>query len=111
MMDQQTIDTYKEKLIALREELEGSIAAHETPPQFEEEPGLEDEMNEAEEMANQSSIAQQLRQRLAEVEHALHKIEKGTYGICEETGEPIPQEVLEVNPEARFHPDVLKNRA
>ena len=42
-----------------------------------------------------------LAARWADIKHALEKIEKGTYGICEVSGQPIEQERLEANPAAR----------
>ncbi len=36
-----------------------------------------------------------------EVMHALEKIEKGTYGICEITGNEIEKDRLDANPSAR----------
>jgi len=39
---------------------------------------------------------------LIEIEHALRRIESGSYGICEVSGEPIPISRLEVIPWARF---------
>ena len=37
-----------------------------------------------------------------EIEEALKRIEKGTYGICEVTGKPIPRARLEAIPWTRF---------
>ncbi len=42
-----------------------------------------------------------LENRWNEVRAALKKIEAGTYGICEISGEPIEEDRLEVNPAAR----------
>jgi len=39
-------------------------------------------------------------QRLAQIERALQKIEDGTYGLSDTSGEPIPRERLEAMPEA-----------
>lgn len=39
---------------------------------------------------------------LAEIDRALKKIEEGTYGICEECGQPIPEERLEILPATRY---------
>ena len=39
-------------------------------------------------------------QRLTQVERALQKIEDGTYGLSDTSGEPIPRERLEAMPEA-----------
>jgi RNA polymerase-binding protein DksA len=42
------------------------------------------------------------RRLLQEIDHALSKILKGTYGICEATGKPIGFARLNANPYARF---------
>ena len=47
-----------------------------------------------------ATIGEQVERRLAEVDRALQKIEEGTYGICDDTGEPIPKGRLEAVPEA-----------
>ena len=39
---------------------------------------------------------------LDEINDALQRIEDGTYGICEGTGEPIPKKRLEAFPAARY---------
>lgn len=38
--------------------------------------------------------------RLAEIERALEKIDTGTYGLSDESGEPIPRARLQAKPEA-----------
>lgn len=43
-----------------------------------------------------------LREQLAEVEHALSKFALGTYGRCEQCGQPIPLARLRAFPEARY---------
>jgi len=40
--------------------------------------------------------------RLREIEDALDRIRKGTYGICMGSGKPIPIERLKVMPTARY---------
>lgn len=40
--------------------------------------------------------------RLGEVERALEKIAEGSYGLSDESGDPIPRARLEAIPEARF---------
>ena len=54
-----------------------------------------------EEVETNESIINNLEQHLLDVNNALTKIEKGTYGVCEVCGEMIPQERLEANPAAR----------
>jgi DnaK suppressor protein len=43
-----------------------------------------------------------LKARLIEIDHALSRIEKGLYGICEETDEPIEVERLRALPWTRL---------
>lgn len=48
------------------------------------------------------SLLSQEQDALYEIEEALKRIELGTYGICEMSGEPIPTERLEAIPFARY---------
>lgn len=59
---------------------------------------LGDAMEDLEENAG---IASTLEEQLKEVNDALARMEAGTYGTDETTGEPIPVERLEANPSAR----------
>jgi RNA polymerase-binding transcription factor DksA len=54
-----------------------------------------------EDLGERTAIEEQLEKQLIEVETALNKIENGTYGICEVSGEPIEIDRLEANPSAR----------
>lgn len=49
-----------------------------------------------------TSVVESLQDELDDVERAVLKLEEGTYGLDESTGEPIPDERLEVRPMARF---------
>ena len=44
------------------------------------------------------ALATELRTALADVEHALEKLEQGTYGICEKCHKPISPDRLEAKP-------------
>jgi DnaK suppressor protein len=46
------------------------------------------------------TVSGQMDSRLENVERALKKIEEGSYGICDDTGERIPKGRLEAVPEA-----------
>jgi YteA family regulatory protein len=48
------------------------------------------------------SILEQVEAELADVEHALRRLDEGTYGTCEVCGQPIPEERLEAMPATRF---------
>lgn len=47
-----------------------------------------------------ATIEGQVGRRLEDVERALEKIEEGSYGVCDDTGEEIPKGRLEAVPEA-----------
>ena len=47
-----------------------------------------------------ATVEQQVGRRLQAVERALEKIEEGTYGLSDDSGEPIPRGRLEAVPEA-----------
>lgn len=54
-----------------------------------------------EELEDNKVILNKLEPQLREVEAALERIEKGTYGICEISGDVIEKDRLEANPSAR----------
>lgn len=54
------------------------------------------------EMETALNIAGAESERVMEIEAALQRIQKGTYGICEGSGKPIPRKRLEVFPAARY---------
>jgi DnaK suppressor protein len=114
MTEQQTdlsdefIAQQRTRLLAIRSELlggeEGTIANERADP---EEHG--DEAEEYEDDAQglaQDDVNQSLRnandQRIGEVQRALQKIEEGSYGKSDESGDPIPKARLEVMPEAIY---------
>jgi RNA polymerase-binding transcription factor DksA len=51
------------------------------------------------------AILESLERELAELEAALQRIDDGTYGVDEVTGEPIAPERLEAQPAARTNVD------
>ena len=48
------------------------------------------------------ALLEQQQHELNEVNRALAKIENGTYGLCEASGEPIPLKRLRVLPHTRY---------
>ena len=47
-----------------------------------------------------ATLERQVERRLERVQRALRKIEEGTYGLSDDSGEPIPRGRLEAVPEA-----------
>ena len=62
----------------------------------------EEEATESLELEKRLALEKQIREQLADVEHALHKFEKETYGLCESCGQPIDPARLEALPQAKL---------
>lgn len=117
-MDKNFVMQQKEKLLQLKERLEKELSSFakkdvnlkdnwktQFPSFNESETGgaqLEVAQDEVEEYANKLPVEHALEIKLKNVNIALEKIDKGTYGICEKCHKKIPKERLEVSPEARF---------
>ena len=59
-----------------------------------------EEATETAELEKQLALKKRIRDQLAEVEHALHKFDQGTYGLCDICGQPIEPARLEALPQA-----------
>ncbi|MES2224773.1 MAG: TraR/DksA family transcriptional regulator [Patescibacteria group bacterium] len=104
---------FKEKLEAEKKSLEeelGQIAIFNTETNIWEATPDQDMMGEIDEndaadrfedFEGRTGMATTLQARLTDVNIALEKIEKGTFGVCEVSGEPIEIDRLEANPAAR----------
>jgi len=64
-----------------------------------------DEGSEVFEREKDMAILEQLENELAEIEAALQRLDVGTYGVDEVTGDPIAPERLEAYPIARTNVD------
>ena len=64
--------------------------------------GFADSAHSTAERARLIALAKELRENLKGVEHALTRVEAGTYGTCERCGNPIAPERLEAIPWARL---------
>lgn len=62
--------------------------------------GFADAAQTTSERAKVLSLADGLKQRMEEVRSAIHRLDKGTYGICERCGNAISPERLEALPSA-----------
>jgi len=62
----------------------------------------EEEATESFELEKRLALEKQLIDRLAEVEHTLHKFEDETYGLCDNCGKPIDPDRLDALPEANL---------
>ena len=67
---------------------------------FDQHPG--DSGTETFEMEKNVSLLEQVDDELLEVEAAVQRLERGTYGSCQVCGRPIGDERLEAMPATRF---------
>ena len=72
-----------------------------TPSVGSDEPDENDVADNAEDWGERAATLALLETKWNDVRRALAKIEAGTYGICEISGEPIEEARLEANPAAR----------
>ncbi len=93
--------TYVEQAEALKAEAD-SLAQEMEPGdvQFDEESGEGGTVTVDRE--RDLALSAQARAAVEEIDHALAKIEAGTYGLCEGCGEPIPRARLKALPQARL---------
>ncbi|HEX9968942.1 MAG TPA: TraR/DksA C4-type zinc finger protein [Acidimicrobiales bacterium] len=98
---QQERQTYTEQAEALK--AEADQLAQEMEPgdiQFDEESGEGGTMNIDRE--RDLALSAQARAAVDEIDHALVKVGNGTYGTCENCGQPIPKARLKALPYARL---------
>ena len=62
----------------------------------------EEEAAEAADLENRLALEKRVLEQLADVDEALTKFEKGSYGLCEKCGQPIDPARLEALPQARL---------
>ena len=106
-LDQDFIDSQQQRLIDLRGELTRLRDGLDEEVRNIEGGGEDYSETDTGDMS-QSIFAREMdatvdggfKRRLAEIERALEKIEDGTYGVCDDTGENIPRGRLEAVPEA-----------
>src|SRR5918994_3161413 len=106
-LDQEFVESQRQKLVDLRDELT-RVRDGLDEDQKELEGGGDDFSETDSGDMSQSifdremdaSVGEGIERRLGEVERALQKIEDGSYGVCEDTGEEIPRGRLEAVPEA-----------
>jgi DnaK suppressor protein len=96
----------QQRLVALRDQLLGGEENHlgrERAFQLQHGDEAAEVEDAAQDMA-QREVDQALHdvddRRIANIERALQKIEDGSYGLSDLSGEPIPQSRLEATPEA-----------
>jgi DnaK suppressor protein len=103
MIDSKFIALCKQKLISTKAELLNRFHTHFLDFQERERGG--DEADQSVSMLAENQLFashQRLRRQILEIESALMRIERGTFGVCEETEEPIEKDRLLAIPWTRL---------
>jgi DnaK suppressor protein len=90
----------RDRLEREREELRVRVAA--VTDGEDEEVELQDAAASEANRQQDIRLARRAQIRMREVDAALARMDAGTYGECEETGEPIPFGRLEIEPTTRY---------
>ena len=99
-MNERQRDYFRAKLLAWREDI--LKEAKETLQHLQEEnqnhPDLADRASSETDRAIELRARDRQRKLIAKIDEALGRLEDGSYGYCEETGEPISLRRLEARP-------------
>lgn len=99
-MNERQRDYFRRKLTAWKEEIlresRETLAALQN--ESENHPDIADRASSETDRAIQLRARDRQRKLIAKIDAALQRIEDGTYGYCEETGEPISLRRLEARP-------------
>ena len=117
-LDEATIHEFKTRLERERARLQKELETIAEPnpvvkgdwratvPHFEGDADAEEDPEEAadkfEEYEVRRAQEQSLEGQLAKIDHALQRIEAGTFGLSIKTGKPLPLEQLHANPAAEY---------
>jgi DnaK suppressor protein len=106
-LDQGFIESQKERLIELKSELERVRDGLGEDQRFRAEEEEDFTQHDSGDMSQSlftrevdATVEEQVGRRLQHIERALQKIEEGSYGLSDDSGEPIPRGRLEAMPEA-----------
>lgn len=103
MSNKEQIQKFKKQLEQEKSILEKEIEELKKKPDFgDDTDSLEEETDESQAYGNQLALMQTFKERVADIDFALSKIKKGTYGVCEKCGNEISIKVLEASPESRL---------
>ena len=105
-LDEQFVEQQRGRLEELKEELlrmRRGMEEDERDRSQEEQDTELDSGDESQQMFTRemdATIGEQMERRLEDVDRALEKVEEGSYGICDDTGDEIAKGRLEAAPEA-----------
>ncbi len=94
------LESEQKRLIEELEQIKASVRPAEERREGSPFGKREEEATETLELEKRLTLEKRIRAQLAEIEHALHKFENGSYGLCDICGQPIDPARLEALPQA-----------
>ncbi len=102
MIAKTELNKLKKKLTEEKKEIEEKLKTHKKMPDFGSDTDPDEETDESGEFSNQLAIFQTYKNRLADVNLALKKIQNGKYGVCEKCKSAIALKLLLIDPESKL---------
>jgi RNA polymerase-binding transcription factor len=99
-MNERQRDYFRERLLAWRDDIlkEAKETLQHLQDENQNHPDLADRASSETDRAIELRARDRQRKVISKIDAALQRIEDGTYGYCEETGEPIALKRLEARP-------------
>lgn len=99
-MNERQREYFRKKLLAWKEDIlrECRITLEQLQNDSHNHPDLADRASSETDRAIELRARDRQRKLIAKIDAALRRIEEGTYGYCEETGEPISLKRLDARP-------------
>jgi DnaK suppressor protein len=99
-MNERQREYFRAKLLAWREDIlkEAKETLQHLQEESENHPDIADRASSETDRAIELRARDRQRKLIAKIDEALARIDEGTYGYCEETGEPISLRRLEARP-------------
>jgi len=99
-MNERQRDYFRDKLMFWREDIlkEAKETLQHLQDENQNHPDLADRASSETDRAIELRARDRQRKLISKIDAALHRIDDGTYGYCEETGEPIALKRLEARP-------------
>jgi RNA polymerase-binding protein DksA len=94
------LESAQKQLVGELEQLESTVRPADERREGSPFGKREEEATESFELERRLTMEKRLRAQLADVERALKKFKDGTYGLCDNCGQPIAPERLEALPQA-----------
>jgi DnaK suppressor protein len=96
------LENERKRLLEVLEQTKAAAPASEERREGSPFGKREEEATQSMELEKRLALEKQIKENLAEVEHALDKFKKGTYGLCDSCGKPIDPARLEALPHANL---------